>query len=301
VRALITGATGFIGRRLCAALVARGDRVAVLARDPERARRALGDVEAHRWDAESESPPPSEALASTEVVFHLVGEPVAAGRWSEPRKARIHGSRVLGTRRLVGALATHPPKVLVSASAIGFYGSRGDQLLDEQSAGGDDFLAHLCREWEEEALGARARGVRVALSRIGVVLGPGGGALAQMLPPFRLGVGGRLGDGRQWMSWVHLDDAVGLLLHAADDARVDGPLNVVAPAPVTNAEFTRALGRVLHRPAVLPVPRAALRLVFGELAGVLLASQRVAPRVAEATGYRFRHVEVEAALAAILG
>jgi uncharacterized protein (TIGR01777 family) len=297
MRALVTGATGFIGRRLCAHL----ERPVVLSRDPDRAREALGDVEAFAWDAEA-GPPPAEAFRGVEAVFHLAGDPVGDARWSDEKKRRIRESRVLGTRRLVGAIGTldAPPRVLVSASAVGIYGARGEEVLDESSPPGDDFLADVCRAWESEALAARARGVRVVNPRIGIVLGEGGGALAKMLPLFKLCLGGRLGDGRQWMPWVHVDDVVGIMRFAAERADVEGPINAVAPAPVTNRDFTRALAHVLGRPAVLPAPAFALRLGVGEFARVLLGSQRVVPRAAERAGYRFQHPEIEAALRAIL-
>ncbi len=299
MRTLVTGATGFVGRRL----VGRLERPAVLSRDPEQARRVLGgDVQAFRWDPEA-GPPPAESLEGVDVVFHLAGEPIAAGRWTADRKQRIRDSRVQGTRRLVAALeaATARPRALVSASAVGFYGDRGEEVLDESAAPGNDFLAEVCRDWEAEAGRARALGVRVVTSRTGIVLGEAGGALARMLLPFKLGLGGRLGSGRQWMPWIHIDDLVGLLLHAAERSDIDGPLNAVGPAPVTNLEFTRTLAAVLRRPAIFPVPEFGLRLAFGEMASVLLASQRVTPRVAETTGYSFRYTTLDAALRSATG
>lgn len=297
MRALITGATGFIGRRL----VERLPGCVVLSRDPEAARRALGDVEAHRW-APEQGPPPKESLDGVEAVFHLAGETVA-GRWTAERKRRILASRVVGTRNLVAAIAAREqrPAVLVSGSAVGYYGPRGDEILDESAPAGSDFLAGVCRAWEAESARAREVGVRVVNPRIGIVLGRGGGALARMLGPFKLGLGGRLGDGKQWMPWVHLDDVVGLMLHAAATPIVDGPMNAVAPRLVTNGEFTRTLGAVLSRPSFLAAPAFVLRAALGEFAGALLGSQRVVPRVAEATGYRFAWPELEAALRDCLG
>jgi uncharacterized protein (TIGR01777 family) len=293
MRALVTGATGFIGRPLCAAA---GDAVA-LARDPARASALPGVASAHGWDAEREVP--AAALDGIDAVFHLAGEPIAEGRLDAEHRRRVLESRVNGTRRVVEAISRARPRppVLVAASAVGFYGSRGDEELDESSAPGAGFLAELCARWEEEARAAAALGVRVVALRIGVVLGPGGGALARMLPFFRLGLGGRVGDGRQWMPWIHRDDVVGLALHAARDPSLAGPVNATAPAPVTNRELTRALGEVLHRPAILPVPVAALRVAFGDLAGVLVASQRALPRAALRAGYRFRFDDLRAALA----
>jgi uncharacterized protein (TIGR01777 family) len=227
---------------------------------------------------------------------------VAEGRWTASKKQRIHDSRTIGTANLVCALrqATERPRVLVCASAIGYYGYRGDELLDESSAPGDDFLARVCRDWEAAANEARGLGIRVVNLRIGIVLGRGGGALAKMLVPFKLGLGGRLGNGRQWMSWIHVDDVIGLSLHAAQRDEISGPINAVSPAAVTNRDFTRALATALHRPAVFPVPGAALKVAVGAFAEVLLGSQRVVPQVALRSGYQFRYTELGAALEAIL-
>jgi uncharacterized protein (TIGR01777 family) len=299
MRALITGATGLIGARL----VGRVDSPVVLSRDPAAARRRLGDIEAHAWNPEA-GPPPAEALRGVDAVFHLAGESVAEGRWTDEKKRRIHDSRVLGTRNLVAGLAAVAgrPPVLVSASAVGFYGDRGDEELDERSPRGQGFLADVCAAWEREAREATRLGVRVVCVRTGVVLAPDGGALTRILLPFRVGVGGRLGSGKQWMPWVHVDDVVAIFLHAALHAEGSDVtaevLNAVGPSPVTNAEFTRALGRAVRRPAIVPVPRAALRVAFGELAGVLLASQRVLPRAALRGGFSFAHATVASALAA---
>lgn len=293
MKALITGATGFIGSRL----VSRLERPVVLSRSPQKAKESLGDVTAFGWEPMS-GPPPAEAFDGVDAVIHLAGEPVAEGRWNEAKKQRIRDSRVVGTRHLVEALAKleRRPAVLVSGSAIGFYGSRGDELLDETSQPGNDFLAHVCRDWERESHAAEALDVRVVNLRIGIVLGEGGGALEKMLTPFKLGLGGRLGDGHQWMSWVHVDDVVGLCLLAAERDTLRGPLNATSPNPLTNREFTRVLADVLNRPAVLPAPAFALRLALGEFADILLASQRVAPRVALDAGYRFQFAHLGDAL-----
>ncbi len=298
MRVVITGATGLVGR----ALVRRLAAPIVLTRSPERAASSLPGVVARRWDPEAE-PAPGEALAGADVVFHLAGEPIAAGRWTAERRRRIRDSRVIGTRRLVEGLGAldRRPAVLVSASAVGYYGDRGDEVLDERAAPGDGFLAEICAEWEAAAAAAVELGIRVVCARIGMVLAPGGGALAAMLTPFRLGLGGRLGGGRQWMSWVHVDDVAGLWLHAARTESLRGPMNAVGPAPVTNADFTRALAGALHRPALLPVPSLALRTAFGDLAEVLTASQRVLPVVAQGSGYSFEHPTLSGALAAALG
>jgi uncharacterized protein (TIGR01777 family) len=312
--ALLTGATGFLGPRLVQRLRAAGEAVSLLSRNPAQARARLGEpgqpgsIEAHAWDPAA-GPPPLESFthggAPVGQVIHLLGEPVAEGRWTADKKRRIHDSRVIGTRHLVSAIEALPaaarPKVLVSASAVGYYGDRGDELLDEQAAPGSGFLPEVCVAWEREAERAAALGLRVVRVRIGIVLGEGGGALARMLTPFRLGAGGRLGSGRQFMPWIHADDVVGVLLHAAGHPGIRGALNAVGPAPVRNADFTSALGAVLHRPAVLPVPVTALRLLFGELAQVLLSSQRVVPRVATESGYRFAFPTLEGALASAVG
>ncbi|RME72967.1 MAG: TIGR01777 family protein [Planctomycetota bacterium] len=295
MKTLITGATGLIGRRLVAAL----EQPVVLSRDPARAEAALG-VRAFAWSPPA--PPPPEAFEGIEVVLHLAGEPVGAGRWTAKRRRRIRDSRVLGTRALVHALAqlAHRPRALISASAIGIYGDRGDEVLTEASAPGEGFLAEVCRAWEAEAVAAEAHGVRVVTMRTGIVLAPEGGALASMLPVFRLGLGGRIGSGRQRMSWIAVEDVVGLYLQAAREEQLAGALNVVAPNPVTNAEFTRTLASVLGRPALLPVPRFALRLALGQMSELLTASQRVLPERALATGYVFRHPELRPALEACL-
>jgi len=296
MKALVTGATGLLGREL----LRRLEHAVVLTRDVAESERRLGPgVKAWAWEP-SREPPPAAAFDGVDVVFHLAGEPVAAGRWTAERKQRIRDSRVLGTRHLVSTLSTSAalPRVLICASGIDFYGNRGDTEVRESTAKGEGFLSDVCEAWEAEARVAESYGIRVVMARLALVLAPHGGALARMLPPFRLGIGGKLGDGRQWLPWVHLDDAVGLLLHAARDERLRGPMNVVAPEAVTNAEFTRALGQALGRPAVLPVPRLALRMVFGELSQALLDSRRAVPGVALETHYGFVYPRLAPALAA---
>jgi uncharacterized protein (TIGR01777 family) len=298
MKALVTGATGLVGRELLRKL----ERAVVLTRDARDVERRLGSgVSAWAWQPNTE-PAPAAAFDGVDTVFHLAGEPVAEGRWTAEKKQRIRDSRVLGTRNLVATLAALPslPRVLICASAVGFYGDRGDTELREWSAKGQGFLADVCEAWETEARAAERVGIRIVLARLGIVLAPGGGALARMLPPFRLGVGGKLGDGRQWMPWIHLDDVVGLLLHAARDERLRGPMNVVSPEPVTNREFTGALGQALGRPTVMSVPRLALRMAFGELSQALLSSQRVLPGVALETHYTFAYPRLGLALAASL-
>jgi len=251
------------------------------------------------WDP-ARAEPAADNLKDADAVIHLAGEPVAQ-RWTEESKQRIRESRVAGTRNLVAAIAKldRRPAVLVCASAVGYYGSRGDEELTESSAPGSGFLADVCRDWEKEAAEAEPLGVRVAAIRTGIVLDPRGGALARILPPFRFGAGGRLGSGRQWMPWIHIDDLVDLFRFAAEKP-VHGPLNGAAPNPVVNADFTRALAQALRRPAIFPVPEFVLHAIYGEMADVLFASQRVVPREAEAAGFRFRFPELGAALKDLL-
>ena len=256
-------------------------------------------VESAVWDPR-DGHASEAALAGVDAVVHLAGENVAQ-RWTAHAKRRIRESRLEGTRALVAAMSRlpKPPAALISASAVGYYGSRGDETLTEMAGPGQDFLAEVCASWEREAAAAEPMGVRVARLRIGVVLDRQGGALARMLLPFRLGLGGRLGSGWQWMSWIHAVDLAEMFCFAAENP-VSGPLNAVAPAPVQNGEFTRMLARALHRPAVFPVPAFALRAMFGEMSGVLLASQRAVPAAAEAAGFQFRFSRLDAALAELL-
>jgi len=304
MRVAVTGATGLIGQTLVSALRDRGDQVTALSRDADRARRALGDgVEAHAWPDPTGAPPPEAALAGADAVVHLLGEPVAQ-RWSDQAKERIRRSRVDGTRSLVQGLlalaADNRPGTLISQSASGFYGPHGDEELTEQAPAGDDFLAGVVVGWESEAMRAAAE-LRVAVTRTGVVLSPEGGALAKMLPFFRLGIGGPVAGGRQYVPWIHLDDVVGALLFCLDDARAAGPVNLAAPNPVTNTELSRTLGRVLNRPAVLPVPAFALKLLYGDMAQIVVTGQRVVPSRLNQLGYEFRHPDLEAALRDVLG
>lgn len=291
MRVLLTGGTGFIGEPVARALRTAGHDVTIVSRQP-----GFVPAKAIAWDAVG------AVMPETDAVVNLAGESIAAGRWTDARKAAIVASRVDGTRALVAAMAASAarPKVLVSASAVGFYGPRGDEELDEEAPSGEGFLASVCRQWEEAAWRARDLGVRVAALRIGVVLGPGGGALGRMVIPFRAGVGGRLGSGRQWMSWIHRDDVVGLVLAAVEREAYDGPVNATAPAPVRNCDFTVALARAVHRPAFFPVPAVALRLLLGEMAEMLLTGQRVVPTAALAAGYAFKQPELAEALVAAL-
>jgi len=295
MRIAITGASGLIGSALVAACQARGD-------DVVRARRSAGQMGDVAWNPELGLVERAQ-WEGHDAVVHLAGENIAAGRWSAEQKARIRASRVEGTRRLCEGLSRleRPPRVLACASAIGFYGNRGDAVLDESSPAGSGFLPEVCQQWEAAAEPARQAGIRVVHLRFGIVLSARGGALARMLPAFRLGLGGRMGNGRQWMSWIGLDDAVGGILHVLGTEGVQGPVNMVSPQPVTNRDFTRTLGRVLRRPTWLALPAMALRLALGEMAEeLLLASTRVVPRVLNETGYRFVHGDLETALRALL-
>jgi len=294
----ITGATGFIGSSLIRNLLDSGHAIHILGR--RRPASLPESVGFSNWKSTNEEPPP-ESLSGADAVIHLAGEPVAQ-RWTPEVKKRIRASRVEGTRQLVNALSTQSrrPAVLVSGSAIGFYGSRGDEVLTEDSDAGDDFLARVTNAWENAAELAEALGIRVVLLRTGLVLGKGGGALAKMLPPFRFGLGGRLGSGKQWMSWIHIDDLIRLILFSIGNAAVRGPVNGTGPQPVTNAQFTKELAAVLHRPAVLPVPRFALKLALGEMANAVLGSQRVIPRVAQSAGFEFQYPQLRGALERLL-
>lgn len=297
---VVSGATGLLGSSLAARLAQDGIPVRALTRDPGRARAHWPDgVEAIAWDGVHI---PGEALRGARAVVHLAGEPLFGGAPTRERLRRIRSSRIDSTlaigRQIASAPAGERPGVLVCASAVGFYGDRGDQELAEDAAPGLGFLAELCQAWETAARAARP--ARVVSLRLGMVLSRAGGALPLLAGPFRLGLGGRLGHGRQWVPWIHCDDALGLLRQALDDGGISGPINAVAPAQVRNAELTRALARTLARPALLPVPAFALRLALRELAGELLWSRRVVPRAALAAGYRFAHPELAPALAALL-
>jgi hypothetical protein len=298
---LLSGATGFLGRLLALRLARDGHQVVAWVRDPARARAVLGAGPRLVRSDVSDSGLRAE-LAQVDAVIHLAGEPLFEGRWNERRRAELRDSRVGTTRRLAEALSGAVPKpaVFISGSAVGWYGARGDEPLDEASEPGSDFLARLCRDWEEAAAPASAAGVRTVFIRTGIVLGPEGGALAKLLPPFELGAGGRLGSGRQWMPWIHVEDWIELVMRALDDARWSGAFNASAPEPVTNADFTRALGGVLGRPTLFPVPGFALRLALGDVAALLLTGQRVLPRRALELGFQFRFPKLALALTDLL-
>lgn len=295
----VTGATGLIGSKLVARLKDRGDEVTVLTRDPDRAAQTLG-VDAAAWRP-TEAPAPVERLAGRDGVVHLAGEAIAQ-RWNAAVKQRIRDSRVAGTRNLVAGLrASEPrPAVLVCGSAVGYYGARGDEPIDESASPGRDFVAEVVQAWEQEADAAATPGMRVVKLRTGVVLDASGGALAKMLPPFKAGIGGPVAGGRQYVPWVHVDDVVGIVVAALDDARWSGPVNATAPDPATNRELSKALGRALGRPAVAPVPGAALKLLYGEMAEIVTTGQRAVPARALALGYSFSHPDLDEALRSTL-
>jgi uncharacterized protein len=299
VRILVTGATGLIGPPLITALRERGDEVVVLSRAPEAATRALG-VEAFPWHA-TEEPAPAAALAGVDAVVHLAGAPVSQ-KWSDEGKQAIRASRETGTRNLVaGIAAAEPrPRVLVSASAVGYYGPTGDEVVSENTPPGTDFLADVVVRWEREANAAVELGVRVVIMRTGIVLDAGGGALKTMLTPFRLGVGGPVAGGQQYMPWIHAADVVGFYLAAIDDESWSGPYNVSAPEPVTNRVFSKALGHALHRPALAPVPAFAIKAMYGEMGQLVLTGQQAVPERALAAGLAFAHPDLDEALADLL-
>lgn len=298
---LVTGGTGFIGSRVCDALHEKGYAVHVVSRDPARAKTKLQFVqEVYAWNPETEQLP-SEATSNTDAVIHLAGESIA-GRWNTEKKRRIRDSRILSTRNLVASFANADtkPDVLVCASAIGLYGDSGDESWTEESPVGTDFLAEVCQEWETESHKASEYGTRVVSVRIGLVLGIGGGLLQQVLPPFKMGVGGKLGSGNQWMSWIHVDDVIGIVMHALENEEISGALNATAPTPVKNIEFTKTLGSVLRRPTIFPVPKFVLKLMMGEFADFIVLSQNVLPKRTEASGYEFQHCTLESALKNLL-
>lgn len=291
MKTLITGGTGFVGRHLAARIP---DSI-IGGRNVKKIHHLFGNREARQWDGSKNIAP--SFLDGVDTVFHLAGESIFQGRWNEEKKERIRASRIEGTRHLVDAIvkAENRPTTLICSSAIGFYGARGEETITEKTPAGNDFLAQVCMDWEKEAMRAEEYGVRVVSIRTGVVLGANGGALAQMLLPFKLGLGGRLGSGRQYMSWIHIQDMTGIMLYAMNNTDLRGPLNAVSPNPVTNREFTHALAHALHRPALLPVPGFILQAALGEFATVLLSSQRVVPGVLKQTDFNFGFPDIGAA------
>jgi uncharacterized protein (TIGR01777 family) len=302
MRVLVTGASGMIGSSVCDALLARGDEVVGLTRNPERARSTNPTVIWHPWNSTLERPP-ADALEGVDGVINVIGESINQ-RWTEDAKRRIRASRIQATHNLVQAISTaeRRPRALVSQSAVGYYGDRGDAVVDEDTPAGSSFDAEVCADWEAAACEAENAGLRVALTRSAPVLDKRGGLLKQMLLPFKLGIGGPIAGGNQYLPWIHTDDEVRILLWALDDERVSGAINSTAPEPVTNREFARSLGRVLSRPAVVPVPKLALAVLFGgELAEVVSGGQRAIPRRALDLGFEFRYPALEPALRAALG
>ena len=301
MRVLITGVTGFIGRRLSEVLSEAGQEVWGLSRNPDKARRevpTLADVFA--WNPMAQQPP-GNSLQDVEAVVHLAGEPVT-GRWTKKKKQRIQDTRVIGTRNLVKALeAMGRPPVLVSSSAIGFYGKRGNSELTEEEGPGRDFLAKVCHAWEAEAQKAGGLGMRVVILRTGIVLAPGGGALQSMLPAAKMGLGGPLGSGEQWWSWIHRDDLVNMIRTAIENSDLDGSYNATAPQPLRQKEFAKVLGKVLGRPSFMPMPALVLEIILGGFASELLSSKRVVPRRFEQAGFEFTYPELEGALREALG
>jgi uncharacterized protein (TIGR01777 family) len=300
LKVVVTGATGMIGGALVDALRQRGDDVAIMSRNPAGTSQVLGgDVDAHTWSDPEREPAPADAFSGADAVVHLAGESVDQ-RWSDDAKRRIRDSRELGTRNLVAGLkaAGTQLKTLVSASASGYYGARGDERVTEDAPPGDDFLADVVTRWEREALAAEEIGLRVATMRTGVVLSPEGGALSRMLPPFKLGVGGPIAGGRQYMPWIDVDDVVGGYLFALDTDAASGPINLSAPEPVTNKQFSKALGRAVKRPAFAPVPAFAMKALYGEMATIVLTGVRMIPKRLEELGYEFRRPQLDDALRA---
>jgi uncharacterized protein (TIGR01777 family) len=305
MRVFITGGTGLIGGKLIKRLRERQDQAVVLTRRPAAAREAMADCTVVEGDP-TKPGPWMDAVADCDAVVNLAGENIFGKRWGDEFKKVLVESRVKSTENVVQALARSPrtasgaAKALVNASAVGYYGPRGDEEIDESAGPGDDFLARICVEWEKAAQAALPLGVRLAILRIGVVLDKGGGALKTLLTPFKMGVGGPAGSGKQWMPWIHHADMVGLLLLALDNANAAGPINATAPNPVTNKDFGKALGRALHRPAFLPTPGFGLKLLLGEVSGVVLTGQRVLPKQALKLGYVFQFPTIDAALADVV-
>ena len=298
MKILITGATGFVGEKLVMALVSRSHKVSILTRDPENAQKRLPiDCDIHRWEPEL-YPPSSQEFSNMDAVIHLAGSNIASGCWTTARKKSIRESRILSTKNLVSTLKSmrNPPHTFLSASAIGFYGNNRPVELYEDLQPGKGFLADVCKDWEREALLIQDQSIRTIILRIGIVLGRDGGALQKMLPPFCVGLGGNLGDGNQWMSWIHIKDLVNMIIHSVENKNTTGIYNAVSPEPVTNQVFTKSLGQVLKRPAVLPVPKFALKIILGEMSDLLLGSQKVSTSKILDNGFKFEYPDLLSSL-----
>lgn len=298
MRVLVTGATGFIGKRVVKTLLSQGDEVVVLTRNVAKAAIKLGSqCQYYQW-INTDEHPPLEAYQGVDGIINLMGEGIADKRWDEEQKQKIYNSRIHGTRNLLDGMKDLPrkPQALVSASAVGIYGDRGDEDITEESALAEDFLAHVCKDWEKEALRAHEMGLRVAIIRTGVVLGRGGGALKKMLPIFKLGAGGPVGSGEQFMSWIHVDDLAAMYVEALKKPDLEGVFNGTAPFPAKNKDFTKALGRALKRATFIPAPAFALKIVFGEMSQVLLDGQKVLPRKFKENDFRYKYPTLEMAL-----
>lgn len=298
MKVLVTGATGFVGQRVVKQLIASGDEVVVLTRNVAKGALNLGSkCKFYNWN-DTTTLPPMEAFDGVEGVINLIGEGIADKRWDEEQKKKLHDSRIISTERLIDAIKAMPkkPRVLVSASGVGIYGNRGDEEITEESSVANDFLANLCKEWEAAAFKAKELGLRVAVIRTGVALGKGGGALKKMLPIFKLGAGGPVGSGKQYMSWIHVEDLAQMYVDTLKTPAIDGVLNGTAPYPATSKEFAKTLGKMVNRPAFAPVPGFALKMVFGEMSAVLLEGQKVLPKKFKSYKFRYRYPTLEMAL-----
>lgn len=298
MKVLVTGATGFIGKRVVNQLLNAGDEVVVLSRNVAKGAIRLGSqCQYYQW-IDMNTMPPLEALKGIDGVINLMGEGIAEKRWDEEQKKKIYDSRILGTRNLIEAIkaSNSKPKAFISSSAVGIYGNRGDEDITEESSTADDFLAHVCKDWEAEAFKASELGLRVTIIRTGVVLGRGGGALKKMLPIFKLGAGGPVASGEQYMSWIHVDDLASMYVQALKNDTISGIYNGTAPYPAKNKDFTKALAKALHRPAFLPAPRFGLKLIFGEMSQVVLEGQKVLPKKFKEKDFRYKYPTLEMAL-----